>query len=73
MSNIFPIITKNMQDAFETQQRLLRIADHTPEICGIYGRACRQMDKPEGANRAICIGCPLEEYAVRKSQKESGL
>lgn len=65
---IFPIITKKVQDSFETQQRILCIADGVPDICGYYGRACRQMDESEGANRMLCTTCPLAEYAAAQEK-----
>lgn len=60
---MFPIITKELQKQFEKQSGKL---DETPVICGIYGRVCRQMNNPEGANRFICNGCELAEYAQSK-------
>jgi hypothetical protein len=56
----FSKITKNMQEAYE--QGTKGSQDKTPEICGYYGRACRQMDKDEGANRVLCQGCGLARY-----------
>lgn len=63
-STPFPIITKEKQAAFErcaTGREYDRF--YTPRICGRYGRACRQLDKDEGANRALCDGCSLAEFA----------
>lgn len=56
----FPVVTKDKQAAFE--QAMEGKSDETPCICGYYGRACRQMDKPEGANRVNCMYCPLAEF-----------
>lgn len=59
---MFAIITKKIQKDFESSQNGIK-PEHLPELCGYFGRACRCMDKPEGANRALCMGCPLAEYA----------
>jgi len=60
--HVFPVITKEIQKSFE--QKAYEFAkDTTPEICGFYGRACRQMEKTEGANRALCTDCPLKDFA----------
>lgn len=56
----FPIITKSLQEAYE--QGAKGSLDKTPEICGHFGRACRQIEKEEGANRALCQGCALAKY-----------
>ncbi len=56
----FPIITKSLQEAYELGTK--GSEDKTPEICGYYGRACRQIDKSEGANMALCQGCGLARY-----------
>lgn len=58
----FPIITKTMQENFE-KNNMEKSMENLPMICGYYGRACRQMDKAEGANRANCMHCPLAQYA----------
>lgn len=60
MATAFPIITKSYQEAYELGTKGSQ--DKTPEICGFYGRACRQMDKDEGACRALCIDCGLAKY-----------
>lgn len=57
----FPIITKQLQAAFE-RSLPYGAPDKTPCICGYYGRACRQMGKEEGANRANCMRCPLAKF-----------
>lgn len=62
----FPIITKQLQEAFE--RTVEGKPDNTPMICGYYGRACRQMDKAEGANRMPCTSCPLAAF-VRASHE----
>ena len=68
MLNI-PIITEDVQKDYE--QRFLAAAPTgIPCICGHFGRACRQLKKEEGANRAACITCPLSAYAAgRRPQK----
>lgn len=58
--NGFPMITKDLQKAYEEEAN--GSPDKTPDICGYYGRACRQMEKPEGANRMLCQGCGLVKY-----------
>jgi len=57
----FPIITKTIQQEYE--RRYAVAPSGMPCICGNFGRACRQLEKPEGANRASCMGCPLANYA----------
>ena len=56
----FPVITKSLQEAYE--QGTKGSTDKTPDTCGYYGRACRQLEKAEGANRALCQGCGLRVY-----------
>lgn len=58
---MFERITKPIQQGFERQQE--GKSDLTPLICGYYGRACRHMDDPKGACAALCVGCPLAEFA----------
>lgn len=62
---VFPVITKAGQKMFE--KAVEGQSDSTPMICGYYGRACRQMEKAEGANRALCMGCPLAGF-VKKGE-----
>jgi len=57
----FSVITKSLQEAYE--QGTQASQDKTPEICGYYGRACRQLEKQEGANRMLCNGCGLAYYS----------
>ena len=57
---VFPIITKALQEAYEKANEGNK--DETPEICGYYGRACRQLEKSEGANRMTCQYCGLAKY-----------
>lgn len=57
----FPVITRERQQAFEAQATPAD-KEHIPCICGYYGRACWQMGDPEGANRALCMGCPLAAF-----------
>mgnify|MGYP001043936765 CR=1 FL=1 len=62
----FPVITDDLQKAYEVnaEKNNVNSADNVPYICGYHGRACRQMNKEEGANRALCAGCKLAEYKV---------
>lgn len=66
--NAFAIITEDVQKAYEAANQ--GTPDTTPEICGIYGRACRCMGDQDGACRAICQGCPLAEFAAQGPQPE---
>lgn len=59
----FPIITNEIQCNFESIQKR---KEDVPEICGYYGRACRQMNKDEGSNRFLCTKCALAEFAKGK-------
>lgn len=59
--NMFPIITKEKQKTYENifiDDELL--LNNIPEICGYYGRACRQMDNK--ADRMLCNGCSLSIF-----------
>ena len=58
----YPIITEEMQEQFEKDCIEQQTSTYIPVICGIYGRACRQMDKKEGANRMLCSDCTLAGY-----------
>lgn len=62
---VFPVITNDIQKAFEAACGG-STPDALPMICGICGRACRQMNKDEGANRMNCMRCPLAVYARDK-------
>lgn len=64
----FPIITEAAQRAFEDHAD--GSPDETPAICGSYGRACRQMGQEEGANRALCQGCPLAAFCAENATQE---
>lgn len=59
--SIFPIIRKGKQkmyeDIFVNDEVLF---NNIPEICGYYGRACRQMD--DKADRMLCNGCSLSIF-----------
>lgn len=55
---VFPIITPDLQKVYEMNAA----PDGTPDICGHRGRACRQMGRDEGANRALCADCKLQEF-----------
>jgi hypothetical protein len=60
----FPVITEEIQREYESQCQARADRTGIPMICGCWGRACRQMNKAEGANRANCQGCPLATYAA---------
>lgn len=60
---MFPIITKELQKKFENQCINTEKQSNVPEICGYFGRGCRQMGKSEGTNRVLCIKCQLAEFA----------
>lgn len=57
---MFKIITPDIQHRYESSSE----SDDTPDLCGYFGRACRQMDREEGANRALCLRCPLASFAA---------
>ena len=59
-ANGFTIITKSLQESYE--QGTKGSQDKTPEICGYYGRACREMDSEKGANKMPCQSCGLAKY-----------
>lgn len=70
MQNTFPIITKEMQQTFErcwingvAYGEIT--AKEIPLICGVSGRACRQMDKESGACTMNCMYCPLARFAEK--------
>lgn len=63
---MFAIITTEKQQAFENSTSGVK---KVPELCGHCGRACRQMNKAEGANRMLCVGCPLAEYCEEPAEK----
>ena len=56
----FPVITTGLQKSYEKETR--ENIDTTPELCGYYGRACRQLEKQEGADRMLCRYCGLAKY-----------
>lgn len=60
MSKGFAKIDSDLQKAYEKCTKPHK--SNIPEICGYYGRACRQMGKDEGANRMLCQGCGLAKY-----------
>lgn len=67
----FPIITKEKQNLYSNIIASNPISnEYIPEICGVHGRACRQMGKIEGANRALCQGCLLAEYCKTLTVKD---
>lgn len=55
----FPIITNEIQKDFENE----KTSGYIPMTCGIHGRACRKMNRPEGANSAHCQSCDLANFA----------
>lgn len=57
---MFAKITIEKQKAFEAVATTAE-KENIPCICGYYGRACRQIG--DCANRALCSGCPLAEFA----------
>lgn len=59
---MFPIITKEIQTEFEKQSQNIK---YISCICGFRGRACRQLGKPEGANRMPCTKCDLKLFAEK--------
>ncbi len=63
---VFPIVTGSIQKCFE---KTYTGKKEVPCICGYFGRACRQMEKSEGANRGLCDCCPLAEYAAQEEMK----
>lgn len=64
---VFPVVTSERQQAYE---QAAAQGDYIPMICGIHGRACRQMNDPEGANRALCDGCKLREFCAAADRLE---
>ena len=65
----FPIITGDVQKEFEKESG--DKPDETPEICGYYGRACRCLGSLDGADRMLCCGCPLADYAAQRKDKSN--
>ena len=59
---MFPIITMEKQAVFEKEFKNDPILEKLPKLCGYCGRACYQMGKEEGANRMLCMGCPLADF-----------
>lgn len=66
ISTIFPIITPERQRTYEQTaiQAGIHSTDAVPCICGYYGRACRRMDNPNGANLRLCDGCALAAHCA---------
>lgn len=62
-SDCAAIFGENRYKEFEQQNPA---TEGLPNICGYMGRACRQMEKEEGANRANCTTCPLAQFARMK-------
>lgn len=65
----FPIITREVQKQFEDESG--DKPDEVPVICGYYGRACRCLGSPEGADRMLCWHCPLADYAAQRKDKSN--
>lgn len=69
----FPIVTGSIQREYE--RRYAAAPSGMPQICGCHGRACRQLNNTEGANRTNCVQCPLAAYAAgtrpRKQAEET--
>lgn len=64
---MFPKIDENIQKGYETvESHIPEEEKHIPIICGYKGKACRQMNKDEGANRVLCLDCSLAKYAKNK-------
>lgn len=69
----FPVITWEKQNLYSNLVACTPESNRKeiiPEICGIHGKACRQMEKLEGANRALCNGCSLAEYCKTLTVKD---
>lgn len=58
--NTFPVITKEKQKFYENFCLNNSLFNNTPEICGYYGRACRNMGKR--ANSMLCGDCNLSHF-----------
>lgn len=59
--SIYPTITKEKQKLYEkTCLSNDKFQNEVPFICGVYGRACRNMD--DKANSALCEGCTLSLF-----------
>lgn len=56
----------NSYQDFKTYQYSNIEMKDLPMLCGYIGRACRQMDDPDGADRALCRNCPLAVFARMK-------
>ena len=58
---LFPEVTKERQNLYERMCKLnTHLENNIPTICGIYGRACRQMN--DKADRFLCNGCTLAKF-----------
>lgn len=59
--NIYPIVTKNKQKVYEKFfLNNENLKNNIPEICGYYGRACKQMN--DKADRTLCNKCTLSLF-----------
>lgn len=68
---MFAKITEAIQRNYE--RSWYSCENGTPELCGVYGRACRVMREPYGdglADRALCDGCALALYASATAAKD---
>jgi len=59
--NPIGMVTRKKQKEFEKKVKPTS-ANYIPCICGYFGRACKQLDKLEGANRALCTNCSLRKF-----------
>ena len=58
---VFPEVTKEKQNIYEKVCKLnSHFKDNIPIICGIHGRACRQMN--DKADRSLCNNCTLAKF-----------
>lgn len=57
----FPIITEEMQKEFVLKHSGDKDI-YVPDICGVYGAACRVMNSPLGANKMLCTHCSLANF-----------
>lgn len=55
------MITKKRQRLYEKIYQNNSLSNNIPEICGYYGRACRNMNK--AANLMLCNECTFAVFA----------
>lgn len=59
--SIYPLITEEKQKLYEKiHMGYTNLRNDIPDICGYYGRACRQMN--DKADRMLCMGCTLSIF-----------